>query len=206
MRRQARTALIVARAWRGARLLAAALLVVAVARLWRLPVDVPGRDGVAEVVWPLAPVVIAAVVPGCATTVAGDLERTAARGPRRLAGLAILGLAAVAVLASFGGGAGDRGMALVLGRNAALLAGIALLAVVAVPPGAAWVPVTLVPMLTWLHGARGVGVAPARWAWLLQPPSARPALLGSVALLVAGAGAFALLGPCGRRWGWRRVR
>ena len=54
--------------------------------------------------------------------------------------------------------------------------------------------------------ARGVGVAPARWAWLLQPPSARPALVGSVALLVAGAGACALLGPCGRRWGWRRVR
>jgi hypothetical protein len=66
-----------ARVWGGRPLVLTALAAAAGwAALPAAPVPVPGRDGVSSVVWPLLPVLTAAVVPAAAEPLHRALERT----------------------------------------------------------------------------------------------------------------------------------
>jgi hypothetical protein len=187
-----RAAWLFVRCW-GSRPLATGA-VLTVAAWWVVPIQpvtVPARSGVASLLWPLVPVLVAGALPSAALTAYGDLEATTAR-PRLGLRIRALGLYWVVVLAaSVPGGRFDGAVVL---RNSAGLVGVALLAALLVPTSLSWLPVTLIPMSMWLLG-QDADRATARWAVLLAAGGSISAavtcsalaLIGSVGYLVCPA-------------------
>jgi hypothetical protein len=187
---------LVARAW-GLKPMGKALAgVVVLSVAWRGPLTVPGRRDVAEMIWPLAPCLLAVVVPAVAARAHTDQERCAPRsGPcRRLAFVAALVVMAVglasglAVLHSFA----------VIARNTLFLCGMALAGTVLLPPSTRWIPPSFVPIAMWLLGARSAGQDPAGWAVLLHDSGSVPAAWVTAAFFVAGTGLYVTLDRCAR--------
>ncbi|MFF2653799.1 hypothetical protein [Streptomyces sp. NPDC058045] len=161
--------------------------------------EVPARDGVQGMLWPLVPVVFAAFLPSVLGTAAEVPERCAAR-PGRLRAVTVgvvLLLAAGLVLF----GVRDPAVA---ARNTVLLVGAALVAAWLLPAAAGWAPVVVAPILMWLVGTRPHG-AVAPWALLLVPAHGTAAWLSwavAVAALVVGTGGYVRWGPRGPGGGW----
>jgi hypothetical protein len=184
-RDRVRTATSIWRAWRGpqqARLVAAAVVAV---HLWSGPIDVPGREDVAETIWPLTSAFVAMACLTGARLAHTDGVRLSPRGAVQLrAGyLAVLTCSASAAVLVTSSSAGDR---TVLARNDAMLCGISLAAVELLPPAIGWTPLVLIPMLTWLLGSNGGGVAPEPWAVLLHPAGSPAARTTAAGLLLIG--------------------
>jgi hypothetical protein len=183
-----RTGLLVGRAW-GLKPMAKALAgVVLLSVAWRGPLTVPGRRDVAELIWPLAPCLLALVVPAAAARSHNDQERCAPRsGPqRRLAFVGVLVVTAVA-LAS---GLGVLHSFVVVARNTLLLCGIALAGTVLLPPSTRWIAPSFIPIVMWLLGARSAGQEPAGWAVLLQDAGSAAAAVAALACFAVGAGLY----------------
>lgn len=183
-----RTGLLVGRAW-GLKPMAKALAgVVLLSVAWRGPLTVPGRQDVAELIWPLAPCLLAIVVPAAAARAHTDQERCAPRsGPLRrlefvgaLVATALALASGLAVLHSF----------VIVARNSLLLCGMALAATVLLPPSTRWIPPSFIPIVMWLLGARSAGQDPAGWAVLLHDPASLPAACVAAAIFIAGAGLY----------------
>jgi hypothetical protein len=189
----ARTLRSIWRAWHGTTHLALGGAAVVVLRLWSGPIDVPGRD-IAQVTAPLVPAFLALACLIGARTAHHPGERITPRGAVvvRVGYLATLGGFAAVLLAASGSDA-DRW---VLARNDALMCGLALLALELLPAAMAWTPLVLVPMLTWLLGSNGLGVAPEPWAVLLEPAGSTSAACASLAIVTAGTLVY-LGGPWG---------
>ncbi len=182
------TAVLVARAW-GLKPVAKALIgVVVLSVAWRGPLAVPGRRDVAELIWPLAPCLLAIVVPAAADRAHTDQERCAPRsGPRRR--LVFVGALFATTLALASGLAALHPF-VVVGRNTLLLCGIALAGTVALPASTRWIPPSFIPIVMWLLGARSAGQDPAGWAVLLHDPSSFPAACVAAVFFLAGAGLY----------------
>lgn len=177
-------AAVVVRAWNGGQLLIA--LALALGALFLVPVQavpVPGREGVRSLLWPLIPTLPALAAPACASVGFRELERT---GARSLPG----SRAVCVVLASLATGlvclAGWRFDLMILFRNAAFLLGTAF-ACTAISPTAAWLPVSVIPMVMWLTGTQPGGIVEP-WAILLLPRSSALAAWISWAAWGLGAG------------------
>ncbi|MFI1186290.1 hypothetical protein [Streptomyces californicus] len=179
------------RRWLLHRLAAAALVTGC---LWTLVptdrYDVPARDGVQAMLWPLAPALFTAVLPVCLGTAAGPFERTVRR-PGRLRLLVAGAAVALASGVALCGAAVNPAVAF---RNTALLVGLAFLGTVVLPAGAAWTPAVFVPVVMWLTGTRATGRA-YPWATLLAPPASASAGALSAVVLVAGVAAYVARGP-----------
>lgn len=178
----------VALRWGGGAHVAALLASAALLRVWDAPIDVPGRDDVRALVSPLVPVVVALVAADGSRVGRRDLERLSSIGDRNLRiGYCVAVLASLVVVAL----AGQESDRFVLLRNGLLLAGVGIGGATVLSPSIAWPPVVLLPMVCWLLGSRGVGVAPAPWAVLLLPD--RSVAAGSAVLLVVVASVLAYL-------------
>jgi hypothetical protein len=165
----------------------AAAFVVAV--FWRFltpePLAVFGQGDVRAVVWPLLPVVLAAMVPASTAFCERALEQVCPRPWRelRLRSLAmVMGAAALVVVTS----GHDL---VVVTRNTALLVGLAYLGASLIPAGLGWVPVVVYPSSCWLLGTRSSGIH-ASWAVLLRPPDDPAATAAAVVVALAGVVAF----------------
>ncbi|MGH9039134.1 MAG: hypothetical protein ACRDZ3_02780 [Acidimicrobiia bacterium] len=183
-----RAAWTVARVW-GVRQVVAALAGTAVlATLWQGRIAVPMRRDVAEMIWPLAPCLLAFTVPSVAARAWTAEERVAPRSGwlHRLAfvggvtGLAAAACAALAVLHPFS----------VLARNTAFLVGLALTGAVLLPASARWVPPVMVPISMWLLGGRPVGLEPAGWAVLLHDGDSAVASWAAAVSFAVGLGLY----------------
>ena len=183
-----RTAIAVWRAWHGTQHATLGALGVAVLHLWSGPIEVPGRDDVAQMVWPLAPTLLALACLTGSRTAMGPSERITPRGAAavRAGYLLALGCFGASLLVASGPIADAR----VVARNDAFLCGLALLAAEVLPASAAWVPVVVVPMAMWLLGSNGLGSAPEPWAVLLEPAGSTAAARVASGTLLAGAGCY----------------
>lgn len=185
------------RAWHGTRHLGFGGLGLAVVHLWSGPVEVPGRDDIAQIVWPLTPTLLALACLDGARTAHHPGELLTPRGAVVVRTGYLGALAALGALLLVPASAGAGVDASVLARNGTLLCGLALLTLELLPPAVAWTPLVVVPMLTWLLGSNGLGVPPEPWAVLLEP--AGSATARTVTALVAAAGIGAYLGAPARR-------
>lgn len=190
----------IARAW-GLHRMALAVMVT-VLGWWsvRGALPVPGRLDVRNVVWPLLPAVLAAVTPSTASVVYRDLERSSGRAlvTSRIAVVAIL-LTCSALLTAV---AAIWYPWSLVGRNLALLVGVALLGTVLAPNWARGMLPVLLAIGTWLIGSPPPGWQPPGWAILLHPEGSETAAGWAVALLLAGAVSYVALetpvmGPAG---------
>jgi hypothetical protein len=146
------------------------------------PVEVIGRTGVEAILWPLSPVLLAAVVPASTAWRGRPLERTARRGLLPLAGrhLLALGVAAGAVALTV-----PDDQLTVTARNLAGLVGLALLGARVLAIEVAWSPLVLLGAVTWLFGTEAGGRA-RPWALLLAEPRHTPAAAVAAGVLAAG--------------------
>ena len=182
---------VVARVW-GARPIGLALVGMgALAALWQGRLAVPMRRDVAELVWPLAPLLLGFTVPSAAARAWTAEERVAPRSGwlRRLtfvgavSGVAVVACASLTLLHPFS----------VLARNAALLVGVGLAGAVLLPASLRWFPPVMVPIAMWLWGARSAGEPAAAWAVLLHRSGSFPALWVAAACFVTGVVLYVLL-------------
>lgn len=177
--------------WHVHRLTAAALIS---GGLWLLiptdMYDVPARDGVQAMLWPLAPALFAALLPTTLSTAAGAFERTV-RNPIRLR-LLITGIASALALCVILCGASVSAPIAI--RNTTFLIGLAFLGTAVLPAGASWTPPVFTPMVMWLTGSKATGQAYS-WAVLLLPADATYAWIASYTIAAAGLGAYILYGP-----------
>ncbi|MFH9568424.1 hypothetical protein [Streptomyces globisporus] len=182
---------VYARRWYLHRLAAAAVIT---GGLWTLVptdmYDVPARDGVQAMLWPLAPALFTALIPAALGTAAGPFERTV-RNPLALRLLVSVAAIALALGVALCGAGVSPAMAF---RNTALLVGLAFLGTAFLPPGAAWTPTVFVPMVMWLTGTKATGQAHP-WATLLVPPDSATAAALSAAALAAGLISYLFKGP-----------
>ena len=186
-----RTGLLVGRAW-GLKPLAKALFgVVALSVAWRGPLTVPGRQDVAEIIWPLAPCLLAIAVPAAAARAHSDQERCAPRSGqiRRL----LFAVALMAIAGLLASGLAPLHSFVVVARNTLLLCGMALGATVLLPSSTRWIPPSFIPIVMWLLGARSAGQAPAGWAVLLHEGRSATAAGVAVAFFAVGAGLYVAL-------------
>jgi hypothetical protein len=179
----AKGALLYVRRWR---LHVQALAAVLCGLLWlAVPqdkYDVPARDGVTGALWPLIPGLFAAVLPLAFGTAAGIAERLAPH-PSRTRLLTVAAVLPPAIAMASCGAATDSTVAM---RNTMLLTGLALCGSWLPPPGAAWGPAVLTPMVMWFVGTRPFGsVAP--WAVLLLPGEVTYAWTAAVLVFFLGA-------------------
>lgn len=190
--RLVRTWVLVARAWGLRRLAFGAAGMILLSVAWRGPISVPGRSDVAELVWPLAPCLLALVVPMAAARAHADQERCAPRAGwgRRLAFVATLGVTSIALAGAL---ALLHPFAVVL-RNALLLSGLGFAACVLLPPSARWIPVAFLPIVMWLLGARPVGEDPAGWAVLLHASGSCGATWAAAVSFAGGGGLYVAVG------------
>lgn len=149
------------------------------------PVEVPGRDDVAQSTWPLASAFLGLACLTGSRTAHRAGERITPKGAStvRAGYLAALALASACLLPLRGATADPT----VLARNDALLCGAALLAVELLPAAAAWAPLVVLPMLTWLLGSNGDTVPPETWAVLLHPAGSSVARATASVVLATGA-------------------
>lgn len=185
-----RCGLVVARGLGAAPLVAGVVLAVALARMLpQRPVVVLGRDGVVSVVWPLAPAVLAAMVPAATAFGSRWLERTTGRTRvgLRLRSIGLSGLASGVMIA------GSPLDPAITARSVAVLLGVAYLAVAVLPSAVAWVPIVLYPMACWLLGTRA-NEDHAAWAVPLRPIEDPAAQRSAVALAVLAVGTYLALG------------
>jgi hypothetical protein len=185
---RAGTAALVARAW-GVKPLAAAIGgTIVLSTLFRGPLSVPGRRDVAEVIWPLAPCLLALTIPRVAVRAYADQERCAPRsGWRRR--LCFVAAVTASVIAACGLLALLHPFS-VLVRNSLLLAGVGFASTVVLPASTRWIPPSMLPIVSWLLGARSAGEPPAGWAVLLHRPGSALATQASIAIFVLGAGLY----------------
>lgn len=172
------------RAWRGTQHLVLAGISIALLHVWSGSVLVPGRDDVAQSIWPLAPTFLAFACLEGAQCAQRDTDRLAARGAGVLRCSYVVVFSVFVLVAT--GPSGPFADRWVLVRNDALLCGLALLAVELLRPGTAWVPLVVLPMGTWLLGSNGPGVAPEPWAVLLHGRGSSSAAAVSLLVLAAG--------------------
>lgn len=182
-----KTAVVVARAW-GAGAVVAATLAMLVA--WRVvpggAVEVPGREGVRWVVWPLVPFVGTLAVPAGVGAVERALERAS---PVGRVGPAI-GSSCLLVLGAAVGIAGAR-MAgfdeFAVARNSLLLHGVALATVGVGGTSLAWMPGFAAGVVMWMIGTSPAYVA--SWAVLFLPGDDPAAWVVAAAAFVGGVAA-----------------
>ena len=150
------------------------------------PVPVPAGGGVESLLWPLLPALVVLAVPAVLANAGSELELLTARSPLLLR-LRALGCCAL-VLAGVAA-AGVRFDPVVVWRNTAILAGVAFLAAATLPRGAAWQPVVLLPLASWLLGTDAHRqVRP--WAIVLAPGSSASASIAAASLLGLGVTAY----------------
>ena len=124
--------------------------------------------------------------PAVLANAGSELELLTARSPLLLR-LRALGCCAL-VLAGVAA-AGVRFDPVVVWRNTAILAGVAFLAAATLPRGAAWQPVVLLPLASWLLGTDAHRqVRP--WAIVLAPGSSASASIAAASLLGLGVTAY----------------
>jgi hypothetical protein len=183
-------AVAVGRAWRVQPVVVGMVATIVLLRCHPRPIDVPGRAGGVE--WVLAPVVpsaLAALMPSIVRRAHMPLERTSGRF--ELVGRLVVAAAAwVACVVPVAVGVGE--LRLVDVRNAALLTGLALVAVACAPPALAWAPSLALGVVTWLIGVPPPGAAPPEWAVLLASRGSSAAMAVSVAVAISGVVAFAV--------------
>ena len=88
----------------------------------------------------------------------------------------------------------------VVSRNVVLLTGLAVGTVAVLPPSAAWVPATVVPLATWLLGTDTATRHQHPWAVLLAGRASTVAWVA--ALATVGAGVTAYTGRAQLTSGW----
>jgi hypothetical protein len=201
--RRARLLLAVALAWVRAnrlhRLARLAGLATAVAVAWSSAVPVPGRDSVSGLVWPLAPTVVAAAVPGALVPAVRAVEALAERAAwRRRAAVVV---AILALVLAHGVAAGAVRSAGVLARNGCFVLGVALIATGLLPPGGAWAAPVATSLAMWLLGSGTAGGPAEGWAVLLRPGGDAGASRAAAGALVVGAVVLVVVGPRGSRRG-----
>jgi hypothetical protein len=168
---------------------------VAAAALGRLlphtPVRVVVYDQLRAVIWPILPMIPAALIPNAVREFASSRARLAARrsGPLRTAYIFLATL--IALTAMF---TSPRAHQVILARNTLFLIGLALLATAWLPASIAWTPTVVVTSTIWLLGWVDVG-RPHAWAWLLQPANNNVAQIITAITASAGFGAFIKWGP-----------
>lgn len=175
---------MVARAWGGGAVVAAT---VAVLVAWRVvpggAVEVPGREGVRWVVWPLVPFVGTLAVPAGVAAVERALERASPVGRLRPA----IGFACLLVLGAAVGVAGAR-MAgfdeLAVARNSMLLHGVALATLGVGATSLAWMPGFAAGVVMWMIGTSPGHVA--AWAVLFVPGDDAAAWVVAAVAFVGG--------------------
>lgn len=185
MRGVGSTALLAARAWGGAAILGTTAATVV---LWWLvpgrPIEVPGRQGVQWVVWPLVPVVGTLSAPVGAAVLRRSLERTSATG-HRVVGLVSLAMTLVgAAVGTLGSSGFDQTM---VWRNTALLAGVAMWMVSVGAAELAWLPGVAGGVVMWMVGTGPGWVAP--WAVLFVAGGDRRAAGIALGAFVVGVSA-----------------
>ncbi|MCL6538522.1 MAG: hypothetical protein K6T28_08055 [Acidothermus sp.] len=172
------------RAWRLKTVcVAAAASVIAWFAIPARPIDVPGRDGVSSVLWPLLPAVVASALPSVLewsrspAVVLAPRSRTDTAG--RI-GFATLLVGAVAIVGA------TRFDPVVVLRNSAFLFGLATLLSRWTASGLVATMVVLVPMAMWLLGTEPGGFAKS-WALLLLDAHSPTAGGFAIGLFVTGA-------------------
>jgi|GEM_PF-1282577 len=174
---------IVARALGGSALaVGASVTAFLAACLPDTPIDVIGRSSVQALLWPLAPVFLAACVPASLAWQARPQEQTSPRPHLELAARYV-GLLAVACAVVVAVTPIDHRAVIV--RNLLLLIGMGLASARWLRSGAAWVPVILLSIITWLFGTQ-LGGEPEPWAVLLAPRGDDLARTASATVLAAG--------------------
>jgi hypothetical protein len=162
-------------------------LVIALA--WRFlspePLAVFGQGDVRAVVWPLLPVILAAMVPASTSFCERALEQVC---PRPWRELRVRSLAMVVGASAFVVVTSGHDLVVVT-RNTALLVGLAYLGTSLIPAGLGWVPVVVYPSSCWLLGTRSSGIH-APWAVLLRPPGDPAATAAAAVVALAGVIAF----------------
>jgi hypothetical protein len=183
-------ALAFARRWRlGPLCVAVGLSWLAWLTVPRAAVAIPATDGASSVLWPLVPTLVALAMTPVLCTAYDDLERTAGRPGCVLRGCALAACAAAAGLAAV---PGVRFDAMVVARNSVLLTGLAVASAALLPRTTAWVPVVVLPIVTWLLGTDPVTRRLAAWAVLLAPSATAAGWVAAAMLAVA---ALAGYGP-----------
>ncbi|WHP18232.1 hypothetical protein [Cellulomonas sp. ES6] len=188
----------------GARPVVAAVATAALVVGW-VPLglrDVPLADGVALVTLGVCSVLPALCCLGSLVPPGRGVEATLPRG--RLAGLrASWALAlTVAVLGTGAAVGAVRGLdpdstVLVL-RSGLLGLGAMLVSAVLLPPAAAWLPLALFAMVSWLAGSRDLAGTARWWAVLSHHPGSTPAAGLALALWLAGVAAYSRWDARGR--------
>jgi hypothetical protein len=192
------------RAWRVHHLVVTGVIVVLVWLVLPNEVPIPLRDGLSSVIWPLAPVLVAAAVPGSAATMHRDLERSAVRPLLASKSLLAMTIVIVAsVVAAIGGLLFDLE---VVARNTAMLVGIGFLVTAWFPAWSRWLPVVFLPMAMWLLGARPSWLPPASWAVLLHPAGSGRATMIALVCALAGVASYLLRELPPSRWSRRPRR
>lgn len=181
--------LAIATAWRlGGLVLAAVASALALHVVPDHAVAVPGRGGVASMLWPLCPVLYCSAVPRSAAVLCREHELLSVR-PRVRIRLAMVAI----VVAGTAPSLWSPFPVEVLARNAMFLVGVALLSAVVLPAPLAWLPAVALPAAMWLLGTTRAGAEP--WALLLQPAGATGELGAAAVALVVGAGAYGSVRP-----------
>lgn len=148
--------------------------------------EVPGRNGVYSVVWPLLPALLAVAIPSATARAGRELEVMAARDVR-IVRLCFVGLAITAsLLVSVTASGLDPA---ILARNHLLMLGLALVCRAFLAASIAWIPAVAVPIVMWLVGTH-VGGAVSDWALLLLPAQSTGALFVAIGAFLAGTSAF----------------
>jgi hypothetical protein len=179
--------------WRIAWLIGVAVAVALLVRCFPRPIEVPGRNGGVEwVLVPVAPVVLASLVPMIVSRTWHSLERISGRfDTRGRAGLVVTVMAVCTTAIAVGVGDVRRADL----RNCLLAISISLLAVHVVPAALSWAPVLGFGIVTWLVGVPGPGQAPPRWAVLLAPGDSRSAMSITVGTIVVAVIVFVVRTP-----------
>ena len=159
---------------------AVAGLTVALSSDSRVPI--PAREGIASVIWPLIPAIVAIVAPPVLATSYGLPESLAGRSAVALRrfhlGIVAAGFAVMCLMA-------PTAYWPVLIRNSGLLLGAVLIATVLLGPKTAWIPAFMFPVFCWLLGTERRGQTQP-WAVLLRPETSRASQIVAGAALALG--------------------
>jgi hypothetical protein len=136
---------------------------------------------------PVAPVVLASLVPMIVSRTWLPLERISGRFDQRGRGALTVTLMALCT-AAIAVGVGEVRRADV--RNCAVAISISLLAAHVVPAALSWAPVLGLGIVTWLVGVPDPGQPPPVWAMLLAPGCSRSAMSIAVGTTVVAVVVF----------------
>lgn len=200
---QARSLRAVAKRWSVASILTGITIAVILRKQIEGLVFVPGRNGIASLLWPLAGAIPAMVIAGAAGALHDRPEQVAKRSPIcQRAGFVFLVMTLFAFGALISGPPGWLALRLRL-RNDLGLAGFALGSAVLLDRSVAWIPTAAVTVIMWFFGP-DFGGRIKGWAVLLQPTG----LSGpdGITAAIAVAGAMLFIGDAPRALHERRRR